>query len=483
MDEQIQLLRDIEAYCRKVGLAETTFGRRSVNDGKFVSRLREGKGVTIRTLNKVKEFIEQNSGPEGDDMAASSTATAASAQHKVRGGSATTAKKTSGKRSGATTTSKKDDSERAFRFYDNRQKYLMFVNTCDEKWMVSDRVGKELQHIVPTPPGLRVFDAGMGDGTVITNVMRNMHRRFPNVPFQIVGKEVSLEDVRLSLEKMPDRFYEHPASVMVITNMYYTEAPWLMPRSINAAAALNWHEISLTGSTAWEFDEQLKAMGPTLASGWQAKASEKTGNPLYVRPSVLVIFREDHRFLLDQLIPRPGQHPGQYDLVIASQPYRARMPAEFKVDKVLAPLAQSLGPGGRMVAVHSSGDDPGLEIVRKIWPDENPFITDRHTLLRVMKQRLAKTDRDLNFSTLSDKKAILQYHMHVLPNELGGASIGTSTLFAAWNAAIYVAQIEDARVEEAIGNPRYLEATSEVLKKHNGLWFNDEAFVISRRRS
>ena len=84
---------------------------------------------------------------------------------------------------------------------------------------------------------------------------------------------------------------------------------------------------------------------------------------------------------------------------------------------------------------------------------------------------------------MEDKRALLTYHMHVLPTELGGASIGTSTLFAAWNAAIYVAQIEDARVEEAIANPRYLEATAEVLKKRNGLWFNDEAFVISRRRS
>jgi hypothetical protein len=475
MDDQVQLLRKIEAYCREAGLAETTFGRRAVNDGKFVSRLREGKGVTIRTFNRVQDFIDQNPVAKGGSMAVTTSSTKGTPTRKPAG----KPKKPGGKPKKQTD----KDSETAFRFYDNRQKYLMFVNTCDEKWVVSDRVGKELQHITPRPPAMRVFDAGMGDGTVITNVMRNMHKRFPHVPFQIVGKEISLEDVRLTLEKMPDRFYEHPASVMVITNMYYTEAPWLMPRSISAAAALNWHEISLTGSTAWEFDEQIKALGPMLGEGWQAKASEKTGNPLYVRPSVLVIFREDHRFLLDQIIPRPGRHLGQYDLVIASQPYRARMSAEFKVDKVLAPLARSLGPGGRMLAVHSWGNDPGLEIVRKIWPDENPFVTDRHALLRVMKQRLGKSERDLSFSTLADKRALLTYHMHVLPTELGGASIGTSTLFAAWNAAIYVAQIEDARVEEAIANPRYLEATAEVLKKRNGLWFNDEAFVISRRRS
>jgi hypothetical protein len=60
--------------------------------------------------------------------------------------------------------------------------------------------------------------------------------------------------------------------------------------------------------------------------------------------------------------------------------------------------------------------------------------------------------------------------------------LGTSTLFAAWNAAIYVAQIEDDRLTDAVKDGTYLEATSEVLKTHGGLWFNDESYVISRQR-
>jgi hypothetical protein len=43
---------------------------------------------------------------------------------------------------------------------------------------------------------LRVFDAGVGDGTVLARVMRSMHVRFPHMPFYIAGKELSLEDVR-----------------------------------------------------------------------------------------------------------------------------------------------------------------------------------------------------------------------------------------------------------------------------------------------
>ena len=70
--------------------------------------------------------------------------------------------------------------------------------------------------------------------------------------------------------------------------------------------------------------------------------------------------------------------------------------------------------------------------------------------------------------------------MHTLPGEVTG-SIGTSTLFAAWNAAIYVAQIEDHRLSEVVKNDAYLEATQRVLQRHGGLWFNDESYVISRR--
>ena len=128
-----------------------------------------------------------------------------------------------------------------------------------------------------------------------------------------------------------------------------------------------------------------------LVDGWQVKASEKTGNPMYVRPSVLVIYRKDHAFLLDDVIPKPGQVGGNYDLVVASQPWRARMSAEFKAKKVLGPLVRALGPAGRLLAVQSSGDDPALEMVHEVWPDEQPFKVNRHELIKAL--RVLQTKR------------------------------------------------------------------------------------------
>jgi len=485
MDTRAQLIDEIEVFCRHKGIAESTFGVRAVNDGKFVGRLRNGGRITTDTIDKVHAFMQHHAEPgSGGDGGASMTETAEAEPAPVAGPATALA---TGPATVATTDSAKGKAKQghdgtAFRFYDNRQKYLMFVHTCSEKWVVADRVGMELANIQPSPPALRVFDAGMGDGTVLMRTLRHMHRRFPNVPFYVAGKEISLEDVRLSLEKMPDRFHEHPATVLVVTNLYYTEAPSLMPRSVAAAASLNWQEVALAGSTSYEFEKQITELQPMLSEGWQVRASEATGNPLYTRPSVLVLYREDHKVLLDQIIPRPGQARGNYDLIVASQPYRARMPVEFKVDKVLSPLASNLAPGGRLLAVHSHGRDPGVEIVHRIWPDENPFQHDRHQLLHYMKSTLGRTHRDLTFKAYADNRALFRYDMHTLPSEIG-SNIGTSTLLAAWNAAIYVAQIEDQRLEEVMTDASYLDATREVLQEYGGLWFNDESFVVTRRRN
>ena len=374
----------------------------------------------------------------------------------------------------------KKQSAQSFRFYDNRQKYLAFVNTCNEKAVVARRVGQELEQVKPTPPALYFFDAGMGDGTVLARLMRHAHSIHPTVPMVAVAKEISLEDVRLGLEKMPDRFMEHPATVLVITNLNYADAPRLMLRDTQLAAALNWQEIRLTGESAHAYEEQIEEVSNTLADAWATHPSEKTGNPVYRRPSVLVVYREDHKFLLDSIIPRPGRPPPHYDLIVASQPWRARMSAEFKAARVLAPLARALGPGGRLLAIQSAGGDPPLEIIQKLWPGENPFQVDRHALLAALKQELGREARDFLLSAPPDEKALFRYEMRTLPSELSDR-IGTSTLFAAWNAAVYVNQIEDERLEPVVTSGAYLKATQTVLQKHGGLWFNDEAFVVSRR--
>lgn len=57
MSTVADLLSEIEAFCKDAEIAEATFGSRAAKDGKFVKRLRDGAGVTIRTVDNVRAYI------------------------------------------------------------------------------------------------------------------------------------------------------------------------------------------------------------------------------------------------------------------------------------------------------------------------------------------------------------------------------------------------------------------------------------------
>lgn len=61
MSSTSAILTRIETYCSVAGIAETTFGKRTVNDGKFVGRLRSGGSMTLRTLDRIEAFLSSPS--------------------------------------------------------------------------------------------------------------------------------------------------------------------------------------------------------------------------------------------------------------------------------------------------------------------------------------------------------------------------------------------------------------------------------------
>src|SRR5665213_4004594 len=137
-----QILGEIREYCRATQTAESTFGRLVVNDGKLVSRLRDGARITTGTLDKVRAYLAEYR-PEPPS---------------ARGKPSPGVKPTNGAAAVA------DIAPAGFRFFDNRQKYLLFVSTCSEKTDVAHRISLELGNLQPTPPASKMRSAGVGDG-------------------------------------------------------------------------------------------------------------------------------------------------------------------------------------------------------------------------------------------------------------------------------------------------------------------------------
>ena len=129
-----------------------------------------------------------------------------------------------------------------------------------------------------------------------------------------------------------------------------------------------------------------------------------------------------------------------------------------------------------MVVVQATGRDPGMDIIRAIWPGEEPFTSPRQAII----DRLAESSLSIRIESDDDADSLFTYGLHHLP-EHSESSIGTSMLIAAWNAAVYVAQIDDARTSEVMrSGAAYIDATERALEQHDGLWFENESFVVVR---
>ena len=365
-----------------------------------------------------------------------------------------------------------------FRFFDNRQKYLLFVTTTNEKNKIADGLKPIIQKLKPKFPALKVFDAGMGDGSLLMSVMRQCHQKMPQIPLFVSTKEISMEDVRLGLEKLPDRFVEHKNTVFVISNLNYVESTSLKSNNKLKQKKMNWKVVKLKGNSSLDFSNQLRKLNQEfLVKKWQIERNPKNGNPTYKEPSVIIIYRKDQEFTLRNIIPKKNNGKNNYNLIIASQPYRSRISAEKKVKYVIDPMIKSLDKKGKLVVVHASGKDPGNKIIKRIWPKEKPFPSLYKSILKYIKKN---TDKEILKNLKFNKKKTIRYVLRALPNEISGG-IGTSLIFSAWNAAVYVNQISDEQIMNAERKKNYQKIVKDIVNKNKGLYFNNELFVIERK--
>ena len=88
------------------------------------------------------------------------------------------------------------------RFYDSRLSYLSFVQNTDEKKVISEKIYPYLSKL-PKKNIYHFLDAGIGDGTITSNLIKKFHALRPNSLLCITGKEISFEDVFNSLMELP----------------------------------------------------------------------------------------------------------------------------------------------------------------------------------------------------------------------------------------------------------------------------------------
>ena len=464
IDKPEEIVGIIRKFCKKHGVAESTFGRPSVNDGKLVSRIASGSRIEPGTARRVADYMDRAERGEirlrgrprrkKDQSAAETMADLISQESSVR---------TAG----------------SFAFHEQRQRFHIFANTTNESWVLADRVAADLVQLSPGLEGIRIFYAPMDNGIALTRILRAVHAKFPDTPTLVVLKGRGLEDLRNTMGRLVDRISEHPLSVFVLTNLYVREALVLEKLSDDNPLPVNRRDLALEGTKSHGYQLQIADLYEGLSREWLIHQGSH-GQPVYAGPSLVTVFRKDQRERLETLFPKPGSGGTGFDYCLLNHAYLQSHTMHFRIEHILKPAARSLAPGGQMTVVQAHGNDPAHEIVRRVWPDQPlPFIS-RHDVMRALRRSLGDRKRNYSFSGLTDAVSLFRFEMHTLP-VFDGAEIGAHSLSSAWNNAIYFAEVKEDLAQSAVHEGRrYLDVTREVLRRHGGLWFANETFRVTR---
>jgi hypothetical protein len=460
-----KLVKAIEAFCKKRGIALSTFGRLSVNDGKFVARISKGGWIKPETsrrafdfMNRAKEdgvFLRGRPRRKKQESNAYTMAELVNQETSIR-------------------------TPDSFALHEQRHRFHLFAATTNEAWVQADIISEDILRLTPGSQGLRLFYAPMDNGVSLTRVLRAVHANYPNIPIQVVIKGWSLEDLRNTMGRMVDRLAEHPLTVLILTNLYTREAVQLKKTAAEGPQDLSWQDVGLNGDRSYDYQQQVADLFPKLANEWVMVQGEDDF-PVYTKPSVVIIYRADHKAGLAHLIPEQGKAHLQFDYCFLSHPFLHSHTMRFRIEYILDPVIRHLAPGGRVKVVQSLGQDPAHEIVQRVWPDQSLKSVSRHDIISELRKYLRFDQKDLAFSGVTGARSLFRFDMHTLPIIKGDDSALLS-LQGAWNNAIYFAQVKEELAQATMQeSTRYLDITGDVLRENGGLWFINETFSISRK--
>jgi hypothetical protein len=175
------LVEAINAFCDKFGIAQSTFGRLAVNDGKLVNRISKGSWISPTTEERVQKFMEK---AEKDEIVLRGRP-----RRKKAESNAYTMAELVNKESTVRTPG-------SFVLHEQKQRSHVFAATTNESWVKGDIIAEDIVKLAAGKKRLCLFFSPMDSGVTIARALRAIHAHFPDLPVLLVIKGWGLEDLR-----------------------------------------------------------------------------------------------------------------------------------------------------------------------------------------------------------------------------------------------------------------------------------------------
>jgi hypothetical protein len=361
------------------------------------------------------------------------------------------------------------------RFFDDRLKYLSFIQNTSEKRAISSEIFPHIKSLPKNKTYLRVLDAGTGDGTIKASVIKSFHKYHPYTSLLITGKEISYEDLKNTLDKMPDRFVEHPNLMVTMTNVKFSELGQIESAKKIKNKNVKKLTLVLKADNSFDFNEQINSIGNFIKKYWGIEIDSK-GQTSYSYPCLIRIYREDHKRYLEPFISNDYEN-NNYDLIIASQAYRAASKTISKVSNVIAPLMRLLNVSGKLLVTHSCGDDSVEKILKQAWPDREPFPVKAKEIVEYLKNNPVGENTRFTYS----KPKSYSFKFKRTPDQTVSELFGHG-LDAKWANILYVGQIPEKDIMAIEKNASALKRVKNAIIKEERLFFKNEIFSIKKIR-
>jgi hypothetical protein len=201
-------------------------------------------------------------------------------------------------------------------------------------------------------------------------------------------------------------------------------------------------------------------MNSIIKKNWELKEDNKSTLLMPKQKTLLTIYREDQKIVLDHLIPKKIYDiPIKFDFIIASQAFRLRSPYKRTMKLIILPLLKMLEDKGQFFLIYSSGNDFTKKMLRFFFPTIKPFQYNdpKEFIKEVNKDRLNKGLFKISVTSL-----VYTFIYMSLTSKKRFSPMNSMGL---WNAITYVGQISEKEQNTININTKLLDKVSEMGQK------------------
>ena len=363
------------------------------------------------------------------------------------------------------------------RFFDDRLKYLSFIQNTGEKKAISEKIYPHIASLSDNKSYLRVLDAGTGNGAICSNIIKSFHKYHPYTSLLITGKEISYEDLKNTLEKMPDRFVEHPNLLMTMTNVKFSELGLVENSRKIKDKKIKQFNLVLKSDNSFDFNSQITGnlLGNFIKKNWGIEIDKKDRTS-YSNPCIIRVFREDNKQHLEKFLANDYKN-NNYDLIVASQAYRAASSVKVKVNNVIGPLMRLLNKSGKLLVTHTSGGESIQKILKLAFKDKEAFPNTAKDIIEFLQDNPFGENNKYNFS----KPVNYYFKFKKAPDQTVTELFGHNA-DARWANILYVGQLAEKDIQDLESNSRLRNQVRKTIEGSGHIQFQNEIFSITKVR-